>query len=164
MAVTPHRGLDPIMPIDSDVFPATSIDLSILVVGVGLFILTALTSGRHGRARWKYLPIIVSAFILALLRYVQIIPAWPHTSAASLASFLVLIALTCCLIVDLFSVSKWIRRENRPSNRVVLIFMTLMSGLLVSAWVIHVEEMAFMLRMERQEARLVGRSTQDLHQ
>lgn len=151
------------MLLDSDRFLGAFPDVSAVVIGIGLFALTALTSATDSRGKWKYVPIIASAFVIAVLRYLRIVPPVPEVSPASVASFLLLGLLTFCFIVDIRSLDKWMRRGNRPSNKAVLSAMMLIAGLLVATWVIYVEETAFIFRADWQAARILEKNHRGSH-
>jgi len=151
------------MALDMDRFWDASIEFSMVVVGSGLFVLTALTSARHGPGKWKYPPIIAGALVVGLVQYLGIAPSWPEASVFSfgmLATLLLLGSLTCCLILDYRLLFKWIRGRNRLSlsYKAILSVMCLIGGLLVSSWVIHVSETVFMVRADRQARRILDRS------
>ncbi len=144
--------------LDMDRFWDASIELSMALAGLGLFVLTALTSAGRGHRKWKYPPIIVGALVLGLLRYLAIVPSWPEVSVVSLATFLLLSLLTCCLIVDYRFLFKWMRGRNRLSYNAVLCAMNLIVALLLASWIIHVQGTVSVLRMERQAERILHRS------
>jgi len=137
----------------SAIFP----ELPIVVAAAATHALRASTSGIHGAGRWKYVPVVACALTLGLMRLFQVIPRWPDVSWADLASILLLIAATWCVVSDFRAVAKWLSPWDRQSIRYrgVLLLMVLIAALLVGIWVIYVMGTAFVLYTDREARRIL---------
>jgi hypothetical protein len=114
-------------------------ELIVVVLVAATHALRARTSGVQGPGPWKHVPVVAGGLALGLLRLFHVIPRWPDVSWADLATVMLLISATWCVVLDFRSVAEWLSAWDRRSNRyrVVLLLMTWIAALLVGTWVTY---------------------------